>query len=160
MCHMSGTILTGFLVDFDPSHLSAAQLRGKLGFSASHWLFRPIRGQGDVSHVWDCAQWILGKILPHFDPSHLALGQITRKLGFSASHWLYRPIRGLRDVSHVWDHAHWIPGKNLPSEGYNYERSYIHLKKKLKSYQNQIPCFLQRIFGSGSTLNLNISAPN
>ena len=30
-----------------------------------------------MSHVWDYAHWIPGKILPHFDPSHLSIGQIT-----------------------------------------------------------------------------------
>ena len=88
----------GFMVIlpyFDPSHLSVGQITRKLGFSASHWLYQPIRGHGDVSHVWDHAHWIPGQILPHFDPSHLSVGQITRKLGFSASHWLSWPIRGL-----------------------------------------------------------------
>ena len=32
-----------------------------------------------MSHVWDHAQWIPGKILPHFDPSHLSVGQLARK---------------------------------------------------------------------------------
>ena len=67
------------LSHFDPSLLSVCQLTGKLGFSASHWLFRPMRGQGDVSHVWDHTQWIPGQILPYFDPSHLSVGQLTRK---------------------------------------------------------------------------------
>ena len=86
------------LPHIDPSHLSVAQLTGKLGFSASHWLFRPIRGQGDVPHVWDHAHWIPGQILPHFDPSHLSVAQLTGKLGFSASHWLSQPIRGLAKI--------------------------------------------------------------
>ena len=55
--------------------------RWKLDFSASHWLFWPLRGLRDVSHVWDNAHWIPGQILTHFDPSHLSVGQITRKLG-------------------------------------------------------------------------------
>ena len=63
---------------------------------------------GDMSHVWDHAQWLPSQILSHFDPSLLSVCQLTGKLGFSASHWLFRPIRGLRDVSHVWDHANWI----------------------------------------------------
>ena len=53
-----------------------------VGISASYWLFQPIGGQGDVSHVWDHVQWIPGQILPHFDPSHLSVGQLTGKLGF------------------------------------------------------------------------------
>ena len=100
---MFGTMPSGQnLPYFDPSHLSVGQPRRKLGFSASHWLFRPIRGIGKIQH----AHWIPGQILPHFDPSHLSVGQLTGKLGFSASHWLFRPIRGQGDVSHVWDHAH------------------------------------------------------
>ena len=42
--------------------------RWKLGFSASHWLFCPLRGLRDVSHVWDNAHRISGQILTHFDP--------------------------------------------------------------------------------------------
>ena len=77
---MSGTMLIGFLAKFYPI-LSVGQITRKLGFPASHWLFRPIRGLGDVLHVWDHAHWISGKILPYFDPSHLSVGQLTRKLG-------------------------------------------------------------------------------
>ena len=76
MCHMSETMLIGFLAKFYPSHLSVGQITRKLGFSASHWLYWPIRGLRDVSHVWDHAHWIPGKILPHLDPSHLSIGQI------------------------------------------------------------------------------------
>ena len=95
---------------FWPPHLSVGQLTRKLGFSASHWLSRPIRGLGKIWH----GQWIPGKIQLNFDSSHLSVGQITGKLGLSASHWLFRPIRGQGDVSYVWDHAHWIPGQILP----------------------------------------------
>ena len=49
----------------------------ELGFSASHWLFRLIRGQGDVSHVLDHAQWIPGKILAHFDPPHIGIFSLS-----------------------------------------------------------------------------------
>ena len=42
--------------------------RWKLDFSASHWLFWPLRGLRDVSHVWDNAHRISGQILTHFDP--------------------------------------------------------------------------------------------
>ena len=34
---------------FDPTHLSESQITRKLGFSASHWLFRPIRRLGPCS---------------------------------------------------------------------------------------------------------------
>ena len=52
----------------DPSHLSVGQITRKLGFSASHWLYWPIRGLRHVSHVWDYAHWIPGKIQP-MDPT-------------------------------------------------------------------------------------------
>ena len=75
---MSGTMLIGFLPPFDPSHLSVGQITRNFGFSASHWLFQPIRELGKIQRM--DAQWIHGKILPHFDPSHLSVGQITRRL--------------------------------------------------------------------------------
>ena len=101
---------SGFLEKFYPiltPHTSVGQRTRKLGFSASHCLFWPIRGLGKIQY----AQWIPVKILPHFDHSHLSVGQITRKLGFSASYWLFWPIRGLGKIQH----AHWIPGKFYPN---------------------------------------------
>ena len=35
---------------------------------------------GHVSHVWDHAHWIPGKILPQFDPSHLSVAHRKAKL--------------------------------------------------------------------------------
>ena len=99
---MSGTMPSGFLAKFNQIlnlHTSHGQIRRKLGFSASYWLFQPIRRQEDVSHVWDHVHCIPGQILPHFDPSHLSVGQLTGKLGFSASQTLeYSVIMGVHFV--------------------------------------------------------------
>ena len=59
-------LLIGFLAKFylilTPSHLSVGQIIRKLGFSASHWLSRPIRGLGKTWHaqghyLWECLLW-------------------------------------------------------------------------------------------------------
>ena len=46
-----------------PILLTVGQIKRKLGFSASHWLFLSIRGLGKIRH----AQWNPDKCLPYFD---------------------------------------------------------------------------------------------